>query len=220
MRSQRRRELLLSLGGLAASGCSSTPALQLAAQSLGIGQGASPYPVTRAQVDASPYAQISARFGNLPRAIMVLSQYDGDARHWTSVNHVVLVTRNGRLIQTAGLERDLKRTREPADDPLGPGLHRLSGRAGPYRRYVDVAPADNVLPVDVEYFSEGSEEIEILERRHATVRVREKISVAAWNWRADNTYWADSATGFVWRSEQRFCPELAALEMEVLKPPA
>lgn len=219
MRSRRRRELLLSLGGLAAGGCSYTPTLQLAAQSLGVGQDPAAYPLSRAQVEASQYAQISARFGDLPRAIMVLSQYDGDARYWTSVNRAVLVTRHGRLIQTVGLARDLRRTRGPDDDPLSAGLHQLSGRAGPYRKYVDVAPADYDLPVEIEYQAEGREEIEILEHRHATVRVREKIRVAAWNWSADNSYWADSATGFIWKSEQRYCPELAPLEIEVLKPP-
>lgn len=220
MRSQRRRELLLSLGGLAASGCSFTPTLQLAAQSFGIGGQKGAYPVTRAQVEASPYAHISARFGDFPRAVMVLSQYDGDARHWISVDRTVLVTRYGRLIQTVGLERDLRRTREPAEDPMRLGLHQLKDRPGPYRKDVDVAPDDYELPVEMEYAVEDIEEIEILEHRHATVRVRERIRVPAWKWRATNTYWVDSATGFVWKSEQRYCPELAALEIEVLKPAA
>lgn len=217
MFSPRRRELLWALGGLTASGCSVTPTLQLAAQALAAG---SAYPVTRSQIEASPYAKISARLGDAPRAVMVLSRYDGDDHHWVSANRALLVTRHGRLVQTVGLERDLRHTRHPADDPLPAGLHRLGGRAGPFRKYLDVAPYDFEVPVDFEYRPEGNDEIEILERRHATLRVREQIRVEAWNWRTTNFYWVDAATGMVWKSRQRYCPDVAALEIEVLKPPA
>ncbi len=220
MPNHRRRELLFSIAGLAVSGCSATPTLRMLGESLGLSGGRSGYPVTREQVEASPYAYIAARFDELPRAVMVLSRYDGDARHWLSANRAVLVTRYGRLVQTVGLQRDLKHASDPNNDPLRAGLHLLSSAAGPYSRTVDVTPGDYGVPVNMEYVREENEEIEILDRRHLTVRVREKVSVAVWKWRATNTYWVDSVTGFVWKSVQQYCPELAPLEIEVLKPPA
>jgi hypothetical protein len=214
----RCTRLLPLVGALALAGCAHIPLLSIAGQTLGF--GLPDYPVTRADVDLSPYAFIAVRLGRAPRATLALAYYDGADRQWMAGNEVMLVTREGRLVRTVGLPEDLGGTTGLAgSDPLAAGLHRLKDEAGPMVKYVDL-PGRNQYgtAVTLRYVREGEEAIEILEQTHQTVRVREEFTAGKWT--GTNLYWADATTGFVWKSVQHVAPDLPPLEIEVLKPPA
>jgi hypothetical protein len=213
------RTLAGGLAGLALAACSSMPLFDIAADSMGF--GAAKYPLSRADVELSPYAFMGARFGSTPWAVMALAYNDGADRQWMSADRVLVVTRYGRVVRTVGLPSDLGRLVGPEGDPLATGLHKISGEAGPFLLYIDL-PKRNLLgvPIEVRYFREAEETIEVLDREHKTVRVREEVASRHGDWKATNRYWADVETGFVWRSIQQFTPDLQPMEIEILKPPA
>jgi hypothetical protein len=204
---------------LALAACSTMPLFDIAGETIGrVGGG---YPVTRADVELSPYAFIGARFGSQPWATLTLAYYDGPDRQWMSADHVLVVTRNGRIVRTVGMPSDLGRMVVPDGDPVVAGLQRLQGEVGPLIAYIDLPKRNLVnLPVEMRYVREGEETIEVLDRTHKTVRVREELATRGGEWKATNRYWADVETGFVWRSVQQFSPDLKPIEIEVLKPPA
>ena len=60
------------------------------------------------------------------------------------------------------------------------------------------------------------ERIEIIELFFDTVRVAETCSNTARSF--TNTYWADPATGFIWRSEQWVGPRQDPMNIEIIRP--
>jgi hypothetical protein len=208
------RALVLAFGAVALSACEHVPLLQLAGSSLGFGE-ASRFPLTREQVDAVPYASIAVRIGHSAPSFVVLSRYDGESRHWMSANRVVLVTRDGRLVRTAGLPRDIRYM-----GALPSGLQELAADGAPHKVLVDLTGPDEYdIAMELSYAREGAERITILDHPRDTIRIREDVHVAAWRWSAVNHYWVDAATGVVWKSEQAYCPQIPAVEIEVLKRP-
>ena len=214
---------LSSCLGLAA--CGASPTLDLLGSALtGLGDiGKVPsYGFSTAQIDALPYASLGLRIGHAAPAVMILASIDGEDLHWASADRVVFVTRRGRLIKTVGLPRDLVDTQWTVQDPLaGLPLTPITTREPRVYRFVDLRPADDFgVPVQSGFEVIGEETITILGRSHETLRIRERVDVRKWRWSTENLFWADKITGRVWRSRQQFCPDVAPMVMELLKPAA
>ena len=175
-------------------------------------------PITSQYVANLPYASISAKIGKGQRSLLVLARYDGPDLHWVSTDHVVFVTRNGRLIRLIGAGADLKDTTRLADDPIASGSNQF---AGTHVRDVDLEP-DKRYGVTLEstYTMRGRETIAILDRSHDTLHVREHATASSLRWVFENDFWIDSQTGFVWKSVQYFARDLPPAEIAVLKPAA
>lgn len=219
-----RRAALASVAGLAASACVTSPTLELMGSVLrGAGDSGkgSGYALDVAQIDALPYATMGLRIGRSPPAILVLANIDGESLHWASADRVVFVMQHGRLIKTVGLPRDLASTQWAALDPL-PEFRSEPARSHEQQvyRYMDLrSPDDFSVPIESSFETLGDETIEILGRRHDTVRVREQVRVKKWRWSAENLFWIDKADGRIWKSRQQHCPEVPAMSFELLKPP-
>ncbi|MDB5988126.1 MAG: YjbF family lipoprotein [Nevskia sp.] len=218
-----RRVLLQSMLGLGLAGCGASPTLDLVGRTLaGKPKTDSGYPLSVAQIRALPYASLGARFGGGGSVVMVLATYDGNDLHWVSADRAILVTRDGRLIQTVGLARDLRATQYVAADPLQQIFRSGSTEAAPkVWRYIDMSNKDAFgVVVESRYSVLGAETISILGTQHQTMRVRERIQVPSWRWSTDNMFWIDQQTGKIRRARQQYCPEVAVIEYEILKPPA
>ena len=59
--------------------------------------------VTRDQAAAIPYASMGYRLDDGIRALLVLATDANGEQLWTSAAHVVIVTRDGRIVRTVGL---------------------------------------------------------------------------------------------------------------------
>lgn len=178
--------------------------------------------MSREQIAALPYASLGVQVGSSPKAVVVLAKYDGEDLQWVSSDRVVLVTRKGRLIRTVGLAQDLTGVQFQAGDVLSNwGVHPLAGAVARYARRIDVMPGDafNVL-VECELAVGTPEEITILGRPRMTRRLREQMRVPLWDWTAENLFWVDPDSGYVWRSRQVYSPRVPPIAMEVLKRPA
>lgn len=166
-----------------------------------------------------PYAALWSRIGKGPRSMLVLAEQDGEELRWLSADKAMLVTRRGRIVRTAGLTGDLSGTRFPSGDVLGRVPPDLSGV--PFERLIDLKSQFRYgMPVLSRFASEGPETIEILERRHDTVRVIESCHCPQLDWHFRNIWWIDPQTGFVWKSLQWVTKEMPVFEVAVLKPAA
>lgn len=180
------------------------------------------YPMSAEQIAALPYASLGVQVGDGLKAVVVLAKYDGDKLDWISGDRVVFVTRGGRLVRTVGLPRDLRNSMFQVADPLtAVSRHPMAGESVRYVRRIDVTPDDEFgVAVESELSVEDPEEIRILDRVHATTRLRERVRVRRWDWRDENLYWADVRDGFIWRSRQLYCSQVPPITMEILKRPA
>jgi len=226
-----RRQLLggLLVSGFAGggAGCSTDPTSTVSLFTKTVtskGRSASDYPLTAAQIHDIPYATMGVRIGDYPRAVVVLATADGRTLQWASSDRVTFVTRDGWLLRTHGLQRDLAATRwlaSPDENPLR--VFAQSGELPPRGVYreIDLGHADeHGIAVESRFETGKDETIVIQGREHATRRVDEIAIMRAWRWETRNSFWIDPQSGRVWRSVQQYCPEMPRIELDVLKPAA
>ena len=60
-----------------------------------------------------PYASMLVRIGKGPSALMILESINGDTFTWVSADGVYLVTKNGKIVKTAGLPNNLNQRLDP-----------------------------------------------------------------------------------------------------------
>lgn len=178
------------------------------------GSGDTSPPVDRAHVDKLPYASLLAWFDGTKPSFIVLGQLQDERLFWYSATHQVIVTRGAYVVQTAGLERDLTFV-QFADSRVESPLHLI----GQERRRTIDARAEGVFSWELHcsYSSAGQERVEILELPMELTLVKETCRQT----KGDplvNTYWADPATGFVWKSRQTLLPGAPPLNIAILKP--
>jgi hypothetical protein len=139
---------------------------------------------------------------------------NGPNRTWITADGVTLTFRNGVVVATRGLGEDLMSAdTAAAEAALG------NRRAGPAVRThwrLDGDHRQVRIRYDCEFVAEGSETIEIIEERHATVRFRE-ICRSGESW-IENRYWIGARDGVVWRSRQWVSPKVGYLAIDVLIP--
>ncbi len=182
--------------------------------------GPTGYRKTPEQVRESHFACLGAQVGDGPKAILLLNAYDGDALRWISGDQVSLKTRSGRLLETAGLPRDLRSTDFVRMDPLAETQSAAALGQASTTWVMDLSEPDEYsLVTQSKFLVVGPETITIMDRLHRVIRVDESVAVNAWEWETVNRYWLDAETLFVWRSEQRFCKQLPMITLEVLKAP-
>jgi hypothetical protein len=175
--------------------------------------------VPREQAASIPYASMGYRLNGARENLLVLATDTNGDLLWTSASHVVLVTRDGRLIRTVGLPRNIASvtpTLSAATPPLGQVLKNA---------FTSIRSAD--FPDDGHYsvaircktISRGRATITILGRALSTIRADEICESNTLNWSFRDSYWVDAQTGFVWRSLQHLTPRGDTVETEVLRPP-
>jgi len=182
------------------------------------------YPLSTTQILDIPYATLGVRIDENPRVVMVLATIDGKALQWVSNDFVTFVTRDGWLLKTHGLKRDLTATRWlPAleQDPLRSFAQTGALPPRGVYREIDLGHADEQgIAVESRFESGKDETIVVLGEEHLTRRIDEIASMPAWRWKVRNSFWVDAQSGEVRRSVQHYCPEMPPIELEVLRPAA
>ena len=216
-----RRQFLAGSAALLASGCVESPVmLNVVDAAKYVVSGVPGVPISRDQVAKIPYASISGKIGRGPRSILILWRVEGNEQHWMSADRAVLVTRNGRVVKTAGFPENLKDTNVLGDDPVAAGLHQLVEKVT-ITRTIDLDMGNHYgLPIDSTLTPLGPRTITIVEIDFETILVREDNRAKTLNWNFTNYYWVDRFDGFVWKSRQHIARSFAPVEIEVLKPAA
>ena len=169
-------------------------------------------PGVQLSVPASiPYATMGVNIGSSSQAVFVLAttQTGGD-QMWLAGKQAALVTRDGRIVRTSGLDQNL----------LGRRVLSEGGERGNLYFYDLSGPKTYNLLVRCSAQDAGVEQISILGAQLNTHHVVEHCEADSVSWAFDNEYWQDPATGFVWRSVQYVHPQQPAIRMDVFRPPS
>ena len=175
--------------------------------------------VTRDQAAAIPYATMGYSLDGGNQAVLILATDSGGELLWTSGAHVVIVTRDGRIIRTLGLDHDLSgMTGRDKAAPFAPA----AAIRGPFTSLrLEDFPELGLYGVLVSCRAQmvGRQTIKVLEQAIAAIRVDEACQSRKPDWSFVDTYWVDGDNGLVWRSRQHVHPNGGVIETEIFRPP-
>lgn len=174
--------------------------------------------ITRDQAAAIPYASMGYSLDGGNQAILVLATDSNGEQLWTSPTHVVIVTRDGRIVRTVGLPHDLSGLTTAGGPPPAPAA-AVRGTFASTRQ--EDFPEVGLYGVNLSCRSRlvGRQKIEILGQAIATNRVEEACASRKPEWSFVDTFWTDPDSGLVWRSRQHIHPKAGMIEIEIFRPP-
>ncbi len=210
---------LLLLSGCDSTGTSDyTLYYQALRQSFAGGFGGHSH-VTKDQATAIPYASIGYRLNDGPEQLLVLATDSGGEQLWTSGAHVVIVTRDGRIVRTVGLTQDVSAVTPQKGQQLT-SLAQVRERSLTTTRLEDF-PSIPIYGAAVTCTANprGPETIVVLGRGVTTRKVDESCRSDSLSWSFTDTYWVDPQSTLVWRSIQHVSPKGEKVEVETLRPP-
>src|SRR6266478_1909533 len=125
---------------------------------------------------------------------------------WTSAAHVVIVTRDGRIVRTLGLGHDLSGL--TARNNIAPPPPAAAIRASFASTRLEDFPELNFYGVLVSCRAQlaGRQSIKVLGQAIATFRVDETCNSGKPEWSFTDSFWVDADNGLVWRSRQHIHP--------------
>jgi len=190
---------------------------QLVRQSLSASMGK--VRVTRDQAAAISYASMGYSLDNGNQAMLILATDSGGELLWTSCAHVVIVTREGRIVRTLGLDHDLAGLTARNNAPAPPLSAAIQAPFSSTR--LEDFPELGLYGVQVSCRAHmaGRQGIKILGQAVGTVRVDEICHSNQPDWSFTDNFWVDGDSGLVWRSRQHVHPHGGTVETEILRPP-
>ncbi len=209
------------VAALLLSGCDSTGTsdYSLYYQALRQGISGSKPRITRDQAAQVPYASIGYRLDDGAEQLLVLATDSGGDQLWTSAAHVVIVTRDGRIVRTVGLAQDLA----AATPQKGQQLFSPAAASGGIMTGVRLEDFPSIgvygAAVTCTASPRGPETIVILGRGITTRKVDETCHSDMLDWTFTDSYWIDPQNTLVWRSIQHVSPKTGKIEIETLRPP-
>jgi hypothetical protein len=219
---RRARWVGLFAGCLALTGCSTQNSdyaqyFQLMRQSIAgtFSNGA----ITREDAAKIPYATMGYRVNGERENILILATDTNGEQLWTAPSHLVLVTRDGRLVRSVGLPDNIASV-TPSLSMATPPPGQVLKNAFTSIRAADFPDEGHYsVPISCKTVSMGRVAIIILGKALDTVRADEICQSGALGWSFRDSYWVDAQSGFVWRSIQHLTPKGEMIETEVLRPP-
>lgn len=164
-----------------------------------------------------PYSTMYLRLNDGQQIFVVLGYLEQGQSKWLTQDQAMIVTHNGRLLKTTGLHNNLLDVTSTVEDPL----HRASLLQNGTRWTRNIRwTEDNQLrssSLTSQFFSAGETVLTIAGEPVLSQiwyeNVRSSTPERAWR----NTFWVDTATGRVRRSEQTLGAGVVPVEMTFLK---
>jgi hypothetical protein len=175
--------------------------------------------VTREQATAIPYASIGYSIDHGNENILVLATDNNGEQLWTSASHVVVVTHDGRIVRSLGLDHDLAGTTFATDGQSPPPAAAIKSAFTSTRQMDFPELGLYGVIVSCRASAQGRQTIKILGQILTTVRVDETCESRSRNWAFVDTFWVDPDNGLVWRSQQHIHPKGGVIEIETFRPP-
>lgn len=172
--------------------------------------------ITRDLVNNIPYASMTLQIGKGPTGLMILESIKEDELTWISADPIYLVTQDGRIIKTEGLDNNLKDITYH-EVKFSEILQGKLKESSVYYSYSN--PQLNNLKLDVKYVVKQESKITILDKSYILTLVQEEVTQNDLGWEFTNSYWVDR-NGFVWKSEQTFLPQLPKFILQITKKPS
>ena len=174
--------------------------------------------VTRAQLDQIPFATIAVSSEISPRAYVIPLADNGGYLSYVDESQRTLVLFGGLITGTYGLGLNLAGVKHAVDDPVANPTPVDSWPTAIDRSYQFPRRDQNGYSITVrcQFQQVASETIEIVELNFDLIRVQEtcRNNVRTFT----NTYWAEAATGRIWKSVQWIGPQQNQLTIEVIRP--
>jgi hypothetical protein len=182
------------------------------------GGGAAAPSVSLKDAAAIPFPTMGVRVGGGMEFITVLSMNNGGDRLWQNKRSAAFLVRDGHIVQTAGLPRDIDKL---ASVGALPSLHAVAqGHPARYRWLADFHDLDVYnVQIDCEARPVRLEAVTILGKSIRTMRVDETCNAPSLEWSYTNKYWVDPDGGMTWMSIQYIHPQFDAISTEILRPP-
>ena len=174
--------------------------------------------ITRDQAAAIPYASMGFIQDGGKESMVILGTDTGSEQLWTSAAKVVIVTRDGRIVRTLGLDHDLSGMTARGGALPAPAV----AIAAPFTstRLQDYPEMDMYsVIVTCSARAAGRQTIKILGQPIATMRVDESCRARKPEWSFTDSYWVDTDNGRVWRARQNIHPQGGIIETEIFRPP-
>jgi hypothetical protein len=175
--------------------------------------------VSRDQAAAIPYASMGYSVDGGNQVLLVLGTDTGGELLWTSAAHVVIVTRDGRIVRSLGLGQDLTGLTTPSNAP--PPSPAAAIREPFASTRLEDFPELGLYGVTVSCRAHmaGRQTIKILGQAIPTIQVDEACQSRNPEWSFVDNYWVDADNGLVWRSHQHVHPKGGVIETEIFRPP-
>lgn len=179
------------------------------------------------EVAAFPYTALYARWTDGPQALLVLGYVDSNEFSWVSADRETLITKQGRVIRTAGVDYDLVGVSNLAADPLRCIVTAPDACERTWQREIEVQVEiahqrhlDHAYSRALESRFEvlGTEQLELAAGVYDVTRVEEH-GVVRFSGREQgftNVFWLE-ADGHVIKSVQQVVPQRASLELTQMK---
>ena len=187
--------------------CGCNPLMQASLDTFKATLGAAPLPLTPAQVEAVPYAQIKVTTDS-SEGVMARLRQQGDLNFWVASGKQVLLMRDGLAVRSVGLSPDLDGTRFDGESPFKRGLQQLPDGYSS-TRWIDVYQGPRVgLVVNSRFSRQDVENVIILDKDYALLRIDERVDIPELGFKATNRFWVRPDDGLILQSEQHLTPEL------------
>ena len=175
--------------------------------------------VTRDQAASVAYASMGYSMDGGNQGMLILATDSGDELLWTSSAHVVIVTRQGRIVRTLGLDHDLSGLTTRNNAPPTPPAAAIQAPFASTR--LQDFPELGLYGIEVSCRAHmvGRQSITILGQTVPTVRVDETCRSNQPDWSFTDNFWVDGDNGLVWRSRQHVNPKGGTVETEIFRPP-
>ncbi len=160
-----------------------------------------------------PYASALVSFGNGPNALMILESKFKNDFTWVSADGVFIVSRDGVIIKTAGLNHNLTSSLVETD-------WKSIDFSRTYSKYISFdQPYLKNMKVEVTYEVIGKEDVLLHNSVRKLLLIEQTLKNDYLGWEVKNKYWLDDKD-FVFKSEQYISPKLPKVFFEVTKKPA
>ena len=172
--------------------------------------------ITNELVRNIPYASSTMKIGKGPKGLIILENINSEQLTWVSADGVFLVTRNGRITKTAGLNNNLIDFNGPSKKKYL--LNELDGTTFTYYLSYDFPYLRN-LEVKAKILNRGKVKVDLLGGEKLLTLIEEEIENDYIGWSEVNKFWMDEE-GYIWKSEQHISPKVPKIILEVTKKPS
>ena len=151
-----------------------------------------------------------------PQILLVLTTALPRQHLWLSPNHIVAVTRNGRIVRTAGLAKNLSDLAYS-----GPGSPQAAlQRPGIPQHFIADFTDLQAYSVAITCIPRPAKpaKIKILGHSIHTMRVAEQCAAPSLNWDFTDRFWLDPGSGLTWQSVQHIHPDFPAVTLQLFRP--
>ena len=160
-------------------------------------------PISSEYIATKEYSFAKVKIGDNPPAILSLAFIKGNLFTWVSITGQKFVTKHGKIIETYGLEHNIKL--------LDSNLHAL-----PIARSEQLIQLKNPMAVvsqSIEPTTKSNTEI-FLDKKYNVVMYVEEFTTNTLKWAGKNYFWIDQDTNLAIKSHQHLHPYEDSIEIE------